>query len=753
MIELEKIALKNIVVHKDTSIELEPGITVIRGDNGSGKSLLFNTLPNVFDGAVPLSKKKDAKGIHTSDESAIGIKYKFNNKQYRVVQKNKKGSLSYDIEEDGNNLNPRTVSIAKEMLDNIFPISNAQYYSLVHITSYRPSVLLYGTGPQRKEFFEELFHLNISEYVLDKIKDKFNNLKRSRDEKEILTEQLNELTYIDNIEELENKLDKVNLKYNQLNTQYLEYTKDIQKLTSIATYKSQLKTSFNLKELEEKIIDFSNKIEILEEKIQKFRVDQSLYENNQSLIIKKQKLQDALKEFDKYKDYGKTSAQIREEYQNLKDDRIKIQVQIFKAKEQLVDLERFKKLDSSINDKYRDMTLEKYLAYIGKIEGTITEKEAIIKSLESLDGEKICPTCQQILNEDSIKSLLGSLNNDLLYLGMEVQEKAKVIEWIKLKAQDLEEIDIKSLESKELVIVDKLRVLKSIFEDLQKKEQLELELKSIPEIIQVEVPDLQELNSMLDKVQKGKSKLNVLESDRRIQKELAKLNDDFKDLSLEELNNRANDLSPKIEQLNSIRSELRSKIEIGKSQNDIYQKKLDRIKEIEEDLLDYPIYEALTKAYGAKGIKIDQIRYLADAFCANLNKYTNLVFNKKVKFFVNVDSTNFNILAERNDKPAADVSTFSGAESRCFCLLCLLSLLPFIPEKYRTDFVILDELEAGIQESGRQLLTQGFFKVLQNLVSKIIIITPMSSQEYYIECNREYFLSLENNSTVITKVR
>ena len=122
MIEFEKIALKNIVVHKNSSFEFKDGISVVRGTNGAGKSLIFNSLANLFFSAPPLLKKKDAKILHDED-SAIGAKYKFSDKEYRVVQECKKSSLSYKIEENGVNLEPRTISIAKDILERSFPIS------------------------------------------------------------------------------------------------------------------------------------------------------------------------------------------------------------------------------------------------------------------------------------------------------------------------------------------------------------------------------------------------------------------------------------------------------------------------------------------------------------------------------------------------------------------------------------------------------------------------------------------------------
>lgn len=751
MIELEKIALKNIVTHKNSSLEIQPGFTTIRGDNGAGKSLLFNCIPNVFDGAVPLAKKKDAKAIHTADESAIGVKYKYNGKEYRVVQKNKKGSLSYDIEEDGTQLQPRTLAMAKEMLEKVFPISPAQYYTLVHLTTYRPHVLLSGTGPQRKEFFEELFHLNVSDFILEKAKEKLNELKRLKDEAEILKTQLQETTFIDNISDLEEKYSKATDKYNELNKKYLEFNTNIQKLTSIETYKNQLNTQLSFSQLEEKISDFKEKISKLEERIRKFLVDKDLFEKNQTVINRKIDLENQLNNFS---DLTGNSDEVKELYQTDKLKLQSLQEELNKAEENNEKFQTFNNLDKLIDKKYREMTFEKYLGYIGKVESEMEEKENIINRLEKLDGEKICPMCQQVLNEDTIKSLIGSLNNDILYLGMEVQVKQKTIEWYKLKQLNLQEIDSKGLSEEIESTKETLRSLKSKYEKLKEKESIELQLKSLPEVLNIEKPDDTVLNNYKEKLEAGKEKLKILESDLKIQNELKKLySEGLDELNLDELNSSVNELSPKIEKLNSIRMELNSKIQIGKSQNSIYIKKKDRIEEIGQLLEDLPLYDALTKAYGAKGIRVDQIKFLAEAFCENLNKFSSLVFNKKVKFSVNVDSTNFNIYADRNGGLIADVNTFSGAESRCFCLLCLLSLLPFVPEKYRTDFVILDEMEAGIQEAGRKLLTQGFFKALNNIVPKIIVITPMSPQEYYIESNKEYYLRLKNNTTEIQEIK
>lgn len=74
---------------------------------------------------------------------------------------------------------------------------------------------------------------------------------------------------------------------------------------------------------------------------------------------------------------------------------------------------------------------------------------------------------------------------------------------------------------------------------------------------------------------------------------------------------------------------LNTNLKIGTDQNARYKKIEERIKEIKEKLVKIPIYEALIKAYSAKGIRIAQIAYLAEMFCNNLNKYANMVSIRK----------------------------------------------------------------------------------------------------------------------------
>ena len=751
MIELQKIALKNIVVHKNTSLDIsKEGIYVIRGDNGAGKSLFFSCIPNVFDGCPPLLKKKDAKVIH-GDDSAIGIKYRYNNKQYRVVQASRKGSLSYKIEEDGKELDPRTISIAKECLEKVFPISTAQYYNLVHLMAYRPSVLLYGSGTQRKEFFEELFHMDINEAIAEKIKEEYNSLKRLNDEKDLLEEQLKELTFIDNIEELEKQYENLNTQYKTYKESYDSYANQIQISASLKTYISQIQTKYSFEEIEENIPQVESKISKLETSLQDMKVNQNLWKRNQENIKRKQELE---AELETYKEITKDSNSIKEEYNTLKGEAENLKEKLLQARSNNELYNKFIELKNKVGEIVKEQSYEDYLTKITKAESKVEETEKILRKLQNLIGVAKCPTCQQELNKEDLDNLINSCNENIKEQNKCLENKEDCLSFIKLRDKNLSLIEEETLAQKIEEIKGKLQTLKEDHEKARQKENLEYQLSIFPEILEIEKPEDSAIQETEDKIEKGKTFLLKLKSDLKVKKEIQKLEQKNADLVNEgDAQAEMEKLSTLMENINEERMALHSKINIGKSQNLAYKEKEERIKGITGKLEKMPIYEALTKAYGAKGIRVDQIKYLADMFCNNLNKYASLVFNKEIKFHVNVDSTNFNILAERNGGMISDVCTLSGAESRFFCLLCAISLLPFIPEKYRTDFIILDEMEAGVKTKNRKFLTQGFFKALHEIVPKVIIVTPVDREEYYIEADKEYYIKLENNVSVMEEIK
>ena len=154
------------------------------------------------------------------------------------------------------------------------------------------------------------------------------------------------------------------------------------------------------------------------------------------------------------------------------------------------------------------------------------------------------------------------------------------------------------------------------------------------------------------------------------------------------------------------------------------KKELDeKVDKINSALHDLPVLEALIKAYSSKGLKVEVMKRIASLVEANLNLYRPLIFPESFKFNIEIKENSFDVLVDRKNGITSDVSKLSGAESSCFILLLLLSVLPLIPRRKRTDTIILDELDAPFGPPLRNLFFTKFLPMLQTIVPKIIVLS------------------------------
>jgi DNA repair exonuclease SbcCD ATPase subunit len=114
-------------------------------------------------------------------------------------------------------------------------------------------------------------------------------------------------------------------------------------------------------------------------------------------------------------------------------------------------------------------------------------------------------------------------------------------------------------------------------------------------------------------------------------------------------------------------------------------------------------------------------------FEQNLNFYTDYIFAERFSFTVKASQKGVSILVDRKKGRPDDVSDvrhLSGAESNNFRLLCLVALLPIIPNERRVNILILDEPTSHMCPVSRQKFNESFLPILREVVPSIYIITP-----------------------------
>ena len=174
----------------------------------------------------------------------------------------------------------------------------------------------------------------------------------------------------------------------------------------------------------------------------------------------------------------------------------------------------------------------------------------------------------------------------------------------------------------------------------------------------------------------------------------------------------------------------------------------DKIDSLEAELEDYEVVKALVDAYGSKGIKTLAIADICNRLQNNLNNFSFSVFPEPIYFSIVVEPNRFDILATRNPgtefEQTSDVRLLSGGESRSFNLLMLISILPLIPDKIRTNIVVLDEMTANMDSTTKHLVYATYIPLLQEQVPHVIVLDTGTTP---IDDAREMYVVKEGNTS------
>jgi Fe-S cluster assembly ATPase SufC len=134
-----------------------------------------------------------------------------------------------------------------------------------------------------------------------------------------------------------------------------------------------------------------------------------------------------------------------------------------------------------------------------------------------------------------------------------------------------------------------------------------------------------------------------------------------------------------------------------------------------------------------------------------LNKNAHFIYPETIKFDLELKNNNLNIWATRNGL-TSDVNLLCGSESRCFQLLCLLVLNKILGYEQRCSFAVLDEMESGLDERSKNIFVGSYINELLQYVQDVIIITPQSHQDFFVEGARELMVKKQKQTSWIEEL-
>lgn len=196
MVPVTELSLSNVVVFKKAAIPFDgSGLTLITGinqdanlnddgnktenkTNATGKTLLLSTIPTILYGSPPLSNKKNSRKDILTSLSSIKLSFTATDSSGEVANFTvNQSAAKYSLYKNGVDLKVRTMERAKEILANLFPLTETDLYNYVYLSTQRPLSFLYETNSKRSEIISDLFRFGIHDALKDYFLSQQRNLK------------------------------------------------------------------------------------------------------------------------------------------------------------------------------------------------------------------------------------------------------------------------------------------------------------------------------------------------------------------------------------------------------------------------------------------------------------------------------------------------------------------------------------------------------------------------------------------------
>lgn len=678
MIKLHSVGLTNYSVYKHVDFVIPKGVSIIRGKNASGKSLIGHVLPLVF-WEHPVAKKVRSAGtahVKLVSDNKYSISKTLNKVKYKII-KNKK------------DLQTTTIKESEKHLKQALPITPEYFWNCVYLSSARPCPIQYSSPTERLVHFQNLFNLNIYEVIHARLKEMLRTKKANKVQFDLLERE--KAAVNSQVERIpQSKIDKLTERNRVLTDKVAKIDKQLILNKQYDSIKACMELDFD--------IDTTNQLLAkIDKKLNMLKKAQRDYHNKAAQY---QKYQESLK----YKDALDVDI-LKELSVTFNEFELKL----------LIDSIKYCKKHKHNKHKYVK-TLNNKDHYYEKL----VQAKQLQQRVKLLDGKTECPTCgtelcgAHMLNEhfncqDDIKKY-----SELWNIAKEAEQYFKHRDRVVCSEQAFK------------YLVD------FIDEELERARQAKryTDVEHCDEPEQVDEDKIRQLSDKRDRLIKHKSHLEQLVGLKKVKI----------DVDVDELREQQANTFTKLTSYNI--------------KNEAYKNASERIKELnnslaELDVSDIQLLELLYEAYGNKGIKSKQIDVILDLYCKKLNEFAPLLYSDKVHFSYKVDNNKCELFCTRNGQ-IGEVSTFSGFETRAFQLSSMLALVSILGIKLDTLFI--DEMENGMDEHHLQRFTHRFLPQLQRYIPKIVVITPRSLKELYVQDAHEFKVVKKGKTSTLNKL-
>lgn len=733
MIKFDSIKLHRYHFFNDAEFKFNDGINLIQGENGSGKSLLFSAIPTM------LSLIHEDKRAWENPPKGSELDFRFSNDKnsidYNILTNS---SAKFSLAVNGNDLQPHKRKDAKALLERQWTIPHDLFHSTVFLRGTSTHPLTTGTAGTRSTWLAHALDLTST----------YDSLKAQIDERlKEISFSLNKISTLD--DELKHALaqmpessisKKQALKAERLLTRHRHILKNYpQRISQLETAIKAIDNIIELPDIEESLDSIQDRLDKVRlERVRllkiadKYEEAANAKEHNADIKAKIAKLKD------KGLDKSKNLELLKQRFD--KQERI---VERYVSDKQAYDEQAE---DSLLWQGIKDMkpqtrNLEEAEELLSALVYRGTQQQDTIDALNGLDADaKICPTCGNKLTRNHITHETIRLTRELNVLPKEIKRIKLEIRYWKLKKRKFISVPQKpSFSSKEHEQLERSIELLEQYQSL--KRQL-VEEEDVPDNVG---QALEDINRKVKKLDKRRMQAVNLQAYKGM------LPQQYKEYSREQLSDTYDLLTDEITKLKSARqrsadivdkySETALRYETQRKLQKQHSSTVNRLREeianLKDEAKDFEAWKALSVAYGNSGVRLYHMRESAKILSDKLTELSSLFFNTTYKFDIEVAPYKLSVNAERKGK-VGSIKTLSGAESRCWTLLCAMALIRILPSSLRCDTMILDEIEANMNKKTRQRYVRDVLPELRTIVPKIVVVTPLMDGELPIHADYSY---------------
>ncbi len=775
---ISEIQLDNIRSHKRNSIEFTPGINVITGNTGSGKSSVLMSIEYALFGKIGEGREEGKMLLRrNSNEGSIAIKLINNNDEYEIKRGLKRvgdsvrndDSKNYIIKNDKKIDLQNRASDINSYVNKILKIESENplkmFETITYIKQDELKNLIFETGQYKQEYIDGLLQLNKYLDVYESTRDLITKIKNEIelnkkeielgiDENEIIrietkiNENKNVIEALKNgLEEnrilLENKTIEKKQKESELEFERNKKI-DFEKMSTEIKLKNneKIKLENEITKIKQKIEDANKNFKAVERN-EKNELEKAIKNLEEITKTKSDELKKLYQDFFQL-EYSYKNAQKEEE--NLSNEKTSENLKIKTLTEEAAKIK--KRLETALE-------IENKEEIAGRIKELKTKSDELKKEMEGsiksgfcvMCGNKITDIshvkteyetkikkCQDSITElkgisDNIKYSKKDLENQLEIIKMKIDSSNEILHKVTSR---LSELKIEEKKTEYEIKKDNYKKYSDELEELLsslKKAREELQKVQEQEKLAIEVENY---NNRINEIEKAI--LNYIDEIKYTEDRLAGIKFDE-----EELKKKENGFKLTIEEINKINY----KITEIKKETEMREKQILEDKgRLEEVKIKIKKREEIIKTLNKKEDLLKIISNLREDI-RSIREYVRLKFINEFKslfkarfeelrnendYLLDIDN-NYNVIINAGNEET-DAKALSGGEKTSVAIayrLALSSLASILGGVGKNELILMDEPTSGLDKEDINALTSAITKITD--LKQIVIVTHEDSMK------------------------